>query len=238
MDFEESKLVAGCKHHLRGFCKARTKCKFSHDAVICQKILTGGCNVLGCTNRHPRICRHFLLGRCFFNEKCMMLHPILPVPSGLVELEEKVLEMETSNKARAFAVRNENFYKIEILEKAIRCIEEDLEMRFMAINRKMDQAWDDIRLNYKDIKEQISSTTTFNNQFIAMNKKMEELVTKLHEVGAPTDRGRIPSTRELEEIDRALSELAECDGWPEVGVPLTGVRSPPQENWKKLTEHS
>ena len=211
MDFEESKLVAGCKHHLRGFCKARTKCKFSHDAVICQKILTGGCNVLGCTNRHPRICRHFLLGRCFFNEKCMMLHPILPVPSGLVELEEKVLEMETSNKARAFAVRNDNFYKIEILEKAIRCIEEDLEMRFMAINRKMDQAWDDIRLNYKDIKEQISSTTTFNNQFIAMNKKMEELVTKLHEVGAPTDRGRITSTRELEEIDRALSELAECE---------------------------
>ena len=167
--------------------------------------------MLGCTNRHPRICRHFLLGRCFFNEKCMMLHPILPVPSGLVELEEKVLEMETSNKARAFAVRNDNFYKIEILEKAIRCIEEDLEMRFMAINRKMDQAEDDIRLNYKDIKEQISSTTTFNNQFIAMNKKMEELVTKLHEVGAPTDRGRITSTRELEEIDRALWELAECE---------------------------
>ena len=105
MDFEESKLVADCKHHLIGFCKARTKCKFSHDAVICKKILSGGCNVLGCPHRHPRICRHFLLGRCFFNEKCMMIHPVLPVPSGLVELEEKVSEIETANKARAFAVR-------------------------------------------------------------------------------------------------------------------------------------
>ena len=175
--------------------------------------------MLGCAHRHPRICRHFLLGRCFFNEKCMMLHPSLPVPSALVELEEKVSEMETANKARAFAVRNDSFNKIEILEKAIRYIEEDLEMRFIAINRNMDQAGDDIRLNYKDIKEQISSTTTFNNQFIAMNKKMEELVTKLHEVGAPTDRGRITSTRELEEIDSALWELAECYGWPEVVVP-------------------
>ena len=61
-----------CKFHQYGHCKFGPHCKKFHTQQTCSNVQ---CKVIGCSARHPKQCKFFLMfGRCKFGESCSYLH--------------------------------------------------------------------------------------------------------------------------------------------------------------------
>ena len=92
-----------CHHMLRGFCRRRGQCEFSHDIhniPTCTKRepVPGGssCEDKDCNMRHPKLCTFFIQLRCHFGHRCLLFHPKerTALPSMVQKLQRTVKKME------------------------------------------------------------------------------------------------------------------------------------------------
>ena len=69
-----------CRYYDKGFCKYRTKCRYSHPEQTCEDyILYGQCKGQNCPRRHPKQCKFWQNNQnsCKRNIKCDFLHVTL-----------------------------------------------------------------------------------------------------------------------------------------------------------------
>ena len=125
-----------CTYHSSGFCRNRKSCPLPHQSKTC--LLGQSCpnKGLSCFDRHPKICKRFLVGECGFHNKnniwipyknCSFLHKqenpkqevnearseIQLAHQKITQLERKVLDMtEQMEKLhlqlRSFAAHHNN----------------------------------------------------------------------------------------------------------------------------------
>ena len=66
-----------CKFFNRGYCRYKSECKFAHPGEICKIYLEEKkCNDKTCADRHPKVCKWWLEGKCRRND-CEYLHVTL-----------------------------------------------------------------------------------------------------------------------------------------------------------------
>ena len=92
-----------CRHMLKGVCKRKSMCQFSHviqDIQVCanHNPAPGGssCEDKGCGLRHPKLCTFFIEHRCHFGHRCLLFHPKKKTESIslVMELQRTVKKME------------------------------------------------------------------------------------------------------------------------------------------------
>ena len=69
-----------CRYFNRGYCKYKSRCRFTHSEELCQEyIKTEKCSRTSCTDRHPKKCKWFEAGGyCKRDSQCEYLH-VTPV---------------------------------------------------------------------------------------------------------------------------------------------------------------
>ena len=66
-----------CKFFNRGYCRYKLECRFAHPGEVCKMYLEGKrCNDKSCSDRHPKVCKWWLQGKCRRNY-CEYLHVTL-----------------------------------------------------------------------------------------------------------------------------------------------------------------
>jgi hypothetical protein len=72
------KSPTGCRHFLRGDCRFKDICHFTHRSpTLCRLFLKGFCQfgeMCRFTHRSQKICKWFLKGQCHFGKKCYFTH--------------------------------------------------------------------------------------------------------------------------------------------------------------------
>ena len=65
-----------CRYNNCGFCKYKTKCRYTHSKHICKShALNQRCEIKDCGDRHPVVCKWFnKKGGCKRNSECDYLH--------------------------------------------------------------------------------------------------------------------------------------------------------------------
>ena len=65
-----------CKFFNTGFCRMKEFCAFEHiSEIICETHSKGfKCENKQCWQRHPRVCRHYRRGSCWWGRSCSYLH--------------------------------------------------------------------------------------------------------------------------------------------------------------------
>ena len=122
-----------CLFNKFGYCKFRERCRKHHINEIC---IQNTCEILSCSQRHPKICKFFRkYRRCKFSP-CAFKHEIeLPgndhekIDKEVKELSEKVLALEND-------IQNKN-KKIEDLTEKIAVIENKLSEKY--IDEKLNE---------------------------------------------------------------------------------------------------
>jgi hypothetical protein len=87
-----------CYHMLRGFCRRRDTCEYSHDTQNIQTCTRHGssCDDQNCNLRHPKLCTFFMQLRCHFGHRCLLFHPkeSETLPSVVQRLQGTVKKLE------------------------------------------------------------------------------------------------------------------------------------------------
>ena len=69
------KLTKKCRHFNRGYCKHKSKCRFTHPDNICNDYVTNGkCEATRCEDRHPKRCKWLTSKDGCTREGCLYLH--------------------------------------------------------------------------------------------------------------------------------------------------------------------
>ena len=95
-----------CPHHIYGYCKFRSHCKFNHVEDICTDV---SCDIQKCFRRHPKECSYYReFNYCKFGLYCAYLH------------KKKCLENTNSNKEVQFKL-TKDIQAFSKLCEAYRC---------------------------------------------------------------------------------------------------------------------
>ena len=112
-----------CKFFNTGFCRMKEYCAFKHKSgMICETHSKGfKCENKLCSQRHPRACRHYRRGNCWWGRSCSYLHEISmndkkEMYSNIVEQNEK---KTVDNDSEIERMDDNNSNTIEQNEKEI-----------------------------------------------------------------------------------------------------------------------
>ena len=160
-----------CLFNKFGYCKFRERCRKHHINEIC---IQNTCEILSCSQRHPKICKFFRkYGRCKFSP-CAFKHEIElsgndheKTDKEVKVLSEKVLALEND-------IRNKN-QEIEDLTEKISVIENKLSEEY--IDEKLDAFEKQLVENFEKALESYSkhmreACTEIDDMVIELNDDM------------------------------------------------------------------
>jgi hypothetical protein len=94
-----------CKHWLKGHCRQKEECLFSHTVENCpDHIGVETCQNTSCNLRHQQIWEHYLRSKCLFGKKCNLLHKS---PTNPTVLQTMVNSLQSTVNREQRTVRAE-----------------------------------------------------------------------------------------------------------------------------------